>query len=1594
MLIVQRLTDDADKVEDVRELVKWLALKHPQLVYKPLFSLSAATSATTLTGALSTVARLTRLIGPTQFWTHADPQMIVIVLMGAATPKPAKGKEKEGETAIVTVRLGRYAVLLELISVLSHIDGPAGSGTRLRAFLEAIEQRFGAMLEAEETDGRLPDFYRTLACELWYAIRIKTNSLRRVAWQQAVLRWYPQGLSAERSNESEILETLHSTCQSSKLAIPTDETPTDWDAGRDAHGRLLASPFPESISKLLVAVQGMLSIDDWVALLPSIWRRFGDYAPTIRHSAFLLTKCAEVIPGQTRSLVVSDISSPDVCTRRQALSKLALLYSWRSQVLSQRVISDRRGPMFHFGNRTLDFVMTDIGTAQWVRAADQQDAALQSFGRSLPMELRQRLMELGWSQDAANDSRTEAEQTPVTQLPSLAQQGDAAGGDRSPSPLRPLSRSASTGSAGSARTKKRRAVFAPTFAGLINEQATILRNETDGVVLQLSLELLHGVQRDDAPALIRTFTDGIDDFRVALTRLNSTLSTITPAFAFSALNAITGYLRNVLRSTPEFPLYSFALVTVSRLASHVSEISLRDIRKSKAEAVLLPASIHEEDGGFKLHRPWQQPALDVQTAQLLILLQILKTSSREVYLFKKMLSNLQIQSSAQSIHFARAWLLLVTQLFATVNRNYADRSELRHFLVNVAFILRRHSNDVLVVAHTMRIFMLCSARFRRVFASVGLTTILRPVYETYAAGHSAIRDCVEYAMRSFHRIHQDTLVYQACVTISEGDYDATAVYSLLSCLSKPNEAQSGVASGIRGLNDQEELSALVQMLSGPEVALSELGVTAGQRQADKAAAISLEDNFFPQTNIIRMLVTVIAANPATARAANFLRLFRGIVPCVTDSASKDLVRDAVEALGNVIGKNKIGDESAILAFHPGEENATLDWTRAKIEYVQLIEVYASSGGHLSPNATKRVLDMVLELLVKHAETVGPAAASILRQLAKTRLAAPRPIVFLRDISGLFRSFLATVDFSGLLDSITALSNRKDRPLDPETSEVIVTHYVAPSIRLLASASEENMAFVVPLRRSAVTLLSAAMFIPGDAMATVEQCQPNASLLATVVLPLCLMLDKPADPETIAIYEGIWIRLLRVVIPHSRQARVPLGNAKSTAVAQLLAMQVVKIIIVRAPEAISNVRGLWSYIAHHALRTAADANGRFAELGLIRPPPTAVDWLAWTLFELLALHPLPLMIHLRHRISSLLMQMRDSEARSPAGSPGEGPRSRVTSSPRARLHSRAPSAAQSPGHLRMPSAALSVPGDDDRLTPDMALSVRSGGHSRMPSQHLTPILGHARLPSAGRPSFADLSARRVSRPAWGTGTVSPRPDGSSSPGLAPPNAGLNLHYRFPSSAPAGVLSPGGRGGAIVHLLGSAQPQSQPPRLPGMSAGWGHGAAHGTTRGDARREALKATLVTPSLIRGARSAVRKVMLVFGHPVDVDEDEPPLRTWNAHDALVRPPLRYRLIAKDHADTQLVIAEQTRLLIEEEYAEVFAPPEAPQEPPAPAARHAPRKSAASGFGSVFSDSHEVYESLVSPVPEEAEGYDIEKAAMEYEERRLPILSVSPAMD
>lgn len=167
--LLQRLTPAHANNPTIRPFLSWLSERHPQLFYKPLFTLSAATQISSLRPPLNIVTTMTKLIGADRFWTRADPQMIVIVLMGGVAGTKANTKLVNGGE--VQVKPGRYATMLELLLALKALPDDENPKRPLKTFLTTLETRLAAVLEVEERQGRLPNSYRSLVSQLFSVLR-------------------------------------------------------------------------------------------------------------------------------------------------------------------------------------------------------------------------------------------------------------------------------------------------------------------------------------------------------------------------------------------------------------------------------------------------------------------------------------------------------------------------------------------------------------------------------------------------------------------------------------------------------------------------------------------------------------------------------------------------------------------------------------------------------------------------------------------------------------------------------------------------------------------------------------------------------------------------------------------------------------------------------------------------------------------------------------------------------------------------------------------------------------------------------------------------------------------------------------------------------------------------------------------------------------------------------------------------------------------------------------------------------------------------------------------------------------------------------
>jgi Protein UNC80 len=319
-----------------------------------------------------------------------------------------------------------------------------------------------------------------------------------------------------------------------------------------------------------------------------------------------LTRSA--IEFMTSTILDQLFYSHEPIRRRKSIHRIGTLLGRRLQILSQTVILDRsyRRP-FKSTRHPISFVPTDIGSSQYVREEHPDDITDKS-GKTLPLELRKRLLEIGWGyDDKPTDERLELAMTPMSLLPSteLSKVGGedvdslAAGAfhaifEQQKSVLEDSSsRRKSIGDT----TAKRRPVFVIPLVSLFPRLASHVF-DTDSSTASAARNLLLDLMRDDPSILFRTVFNTITGNETELTHAISTLrallhvrQALPPATAHHVFTHLTGYLKFTARQVETVEaLHGFAYTApiLAKLVSQVSNMSIRDIRRAKIEVFVIP----------------------------------------------------------------------------------------------------------------------------------------------------------------------------------------------------------------------------------------------------------------------------------------------------------------------------------------------------------------------------------------------------------------------------------------------------------------------------------------------------------------------------------------------------------------------------------------------------------------------------------------------------------------------------------------------------------------------------------------------------------------------------------------------------------------------------------------------------------------------------------------------------------------------------------------------------------------------------------------------------------------------------------------------
>ena len=317
-----------------------------------------------------------------------------------------------------------------------------------------------------------------------------------------------------------------------------------------------------------------------------------------------MSEYVPVDPAITPQL--NSICSESPALRHSAIDKVAKLISWRFQVGSQTVLLDKtfRRP-FKMARPPISFVPTDVGSSQYIK---EENETTKNNKNMLPLELRKRLMEIGWDdEEGPLDQRLEWATTPMSLIPSM----DLAKVDNDDTisagiqllafdivSENPIEREVSLGRKSTTDIAvKRRAILVTPLLSIF-PRITSLALDSDFVVANAARNLLLELMRDDPASLFRPVLSAMTGKGDEMSSAISTLREFThishrlpPATTHYVFTHLTGYLKFAARQMETIDaLHGFAYTVpiLSKLLSQVNGMAMREVRKAKLEVFLVP----------------------------------------------------------------------------------------------------------------------------------------------------------------------------------------------------------------------------------------------------------------------------------------------------------------------------------------------------------------------------------------------------------------------------------------------------------------------------------------------------------------------------------------------------------------------------------------------------------------------------------------------------------------------------------------------------------------------------------------------------------------------------------------------------------------------------------------------------------------------------------------------------------------------------------------------------------------------------------------------------------------------------------------------
>ncbi|CAO3693673.1 unnamed protein product [Rhizopus microsporus] len=582
---------------------------------------------------------------------------------------------------------------------------------------------------------------------------------------------------------------------------------------------------------------------------------------------------------------------------------------------------------------------------------------------------------------------------------------------------------------------------------------------------------------------------------------------------------------------------------------------------------------------------------------------------------------------------ARTWLRFIDVLLNGLNKNYNDRDELERILQGVNSIITEFNHDFGIISQALVLYTRVVTRFKRLFKSNrGYVIFLPALFKVFCESESCVQvtSAIALAWCRFYAVHQEAFVFQMLGSLVPsilaayeksnelGSWMTENLFTLIQVMDRPPQLGSfpdtlGLQLQLE-LDDRErDIQDRIDSISNPTslplpVAIFKPLARSATAPMGQIETTSYSSRSFKLEDFIKLFLTVIAYDPSSLRAEQFVKLLTHLIPSFNKlSRLKKILQEGVSALVDVFlkfsktakpvivtnAKTASGEYQGVSSNDRRQGLGNLVRTGAKTdsaqnaygkqwqqndrftikqEFITLVHMYMKHGGRLSETSHEKMAQIIRTVLRDYRSIKGLTIKTdwirdylvdSLHSMVDTRNYTKSLKKVLNEIYVQYRTQWKTVDASDLYEGLAIMLEQGQGKaiMMHDMAGVIKDRFIPFGLTVATLTSWDNESDHAKFCNSLVRLIIAILEnSTQDVFAEIERQTPSVELIGRIIIPLCFQYNLQWEYSSVGTSSAFkpnpannWTRLLNFLSNLCSHASLLKGKSPGFSLSQLATM---------------------------------------------------------------------------------------------------------------------------------------------------------------------------------------------------------------------------------------------------------------------------------------------------------------------------------------------------------------------------------------------------------------------------------------------------------